>query len=203
MKRLLTTILPLLLSVIAGSAATSAADILAKCAAKIKSAPSLYVTYTVKADGHSSDGQLVLQGDMFTISSPEMRSWYDGKTQWTYASQIGEVNIITPTPEEVRQINPLAIIKTFSTDYTSQPLKAPAGKTAVRLKAKNSKADITSADITIDDKTLYPTAITLAMSNNQKVTLTIRSVNSGPKLPASDFRFDKTRFPGVNVVDLR
>ena len=41
------------------------------------------------------------------------------------------------------------------------------------------------------------------MSNNQKVTLTIRSVNSGPKLPASDFRFDKTRFPGVNVVDLR
>ena len=44
MKRLLTTILPLLLSVITGSAATSAADILAKCAAKIKSTPSLYVT---------------------------------------------------------------------------------------------------------------------------------------------------------------
>lgn len=203
MKRLLTTILPLLLSVIAATAATSASDVLTKCAAKIKSAPSLYVSYTVKADGHTSDGQLVLQGDMFTISSPGMRSWYDGKTQWTYASQIGEVNIITPTPEEVRQINPLAIIKTFSTDYTPQPLKAPAGKTAVRLKARDSKADITSADITIDDKTLYPTAITLAMSNNQKVTLSIRSVNSGPKLPASDFRFDKTRFPGVNVVDLR
>ena len=48
----------------------------------------------------------VIQGDMFTISSPGLRSWYDGKTQWTYSSQIGEVNIITPTPEEVSQINP-------------------------------------------------------------------------------------------------
>lgn len=203
MKRFITLLLPLLLCALAGSAASTSGDILGRCAAKIKSAPSLYVTYTVSADGHSADGQLVIQGDMFTISSPGLRSWYDGKTQWTYSSQIGEVNIITPTPEEVSQINPLAIIKTFSTAYTSQPLKAPAGKTAVRLKAKNPKADITSADITIDDKTLYPTRITLAMTNNQKVTLDIRSVSTGSRLPPDDFRFDSRRFPGVNVVDLR
>ena len=187
MKRIITLLLPLLLCALAGSAASASGDILDRCAAKIKSAPSLYVTYTVSADGHSADGQLVIQGDMFTISSPGLRSWYDGKTQWTYSSQIGEVNIITPTPEEVSQIN----------------LKAPAGKTAVRLKAKNPKADITSADITIDDKTLYPTRITLAMTNNQKVTLDIRSVSTGSRLPADDFRFDSRRFPGVNVVDLR
>lgn len=120
MKRIITLLLPLLLCALAGSAASASGDILDRCAAKIKSAPSLYVTYTVSADGHSADGQLVIQGDMFTISSPGLRSWYDGKTQWTYSSQIGEVNIITPTPEEVSQINPLAIIKTFSTAYTSQ-----------------------------------------------------------------------------------
>lgn len=140
---------------------------------------------------------------MFTISSPGLRSWYDGKTQWTYSSQIGEVNIITPTPEEVRQINPLAIIKAFSTTYNASAPKTAAGKTTVRLTAKDPKADITSADVTIDDKTLYPTRIVLSMSNNQKVTLIIRSATSGPKLPASNFRFDSKRFPGVNVVDLR
>lgn len=202
MKRILASILPLLLCALLGSAAQPAGT-LQKCADKIKSAPSLYITYTVTADGHTADGHLVLQDDMFTISTPQMRSWYDGKTQWTYATRIGEVNIITPTPEEVRQINPMAIIKTFSTTYTSQPLKAPAGKTAIRLKAKDPKADITSADVTIDDKTLYPTRITLAMSNNQKVTLDIRSVNTGSRLPVENFRFDKSRFPGVNVVDLR
>lgn len=202
MKRLL-TLLPLLLCVLLGSAAPAGGDILARCADKIKSAPSLYVTYTATADGHTADGHLVIQGDMFNISSPGLRSWYDGKTQWTYSSQIGEVNIITPTPEEVRQINPLAIIKTFSTAYTTQQLKAPAGKTAVRLKARDSKADITSADITIDDKTLYPTRITLSMSNKQKVTLDIKSVTTGLRLPVDNFRFDKKRFPGVNVVDLR
>ena len=145
----------------------------------------------------------VIQGDMFTISSPGLRSWYDGKTQWTYSSQIGEVNIITPTPEEVSQINPWPSSRHSPPHIPLSPLKAPAGKTAVRLKAKNSKADITSADITINDKTLYPTRITLAMTNNQKVTLDIRSVSTGSRLPADDFRFDSRRFPGVNVVDLR
>lgn len=202
MKRLL-FILSLLLYVLSGTAARAESSMLDRCATKIKSAPSLYVTYTVTADGHTADGHLVIQGDMFSISSPGLRSWYDGKTQWTYSSQIGEVNIITPTPEEVRQINPLAIIKTFSTAYTTQQLKAPAGKTAYRLKAKDSRADITSADITIDDKTLYPTRITLSMSNKQKVTLDIRSVSTGSRLPTDNFRFDKKRFPGVNVVDLR
>lgn len=41
------------------------------------------------------------------------------------------------------------------------------------------------------------------MTNNQKVTLDIRSVSTGSRLPADDFRFDSRRFPGVNVVDLR
>ena len=74
MKRFITLLLPLLLCTLAGSAASASGDILDRCAAKIKSAPSLYVTYTVSADGHSADGQLVIQGDMFTISSPGLRS---------------------------------------------------------------------------------------------------------------------------------
>lgn len=179
------------------------ASLIRQCAAKIKSAPSLNVSYTVTADGNTAGGVLVLQGDMFTISSPGMVSWYDGKTQWTYSSQIGEVNIITPTPEELQQINPLAIVKSFSSGYTTQLLKSPAGKSIVRLTSKNAKSDITSADITIDNTTLYPTRIVLTMSNRQKVTIDIKSVNRGGKLPTENFRFDKKRYPGVQVVDLR
>lgn len=202
MKRIY-SILSLLLISVAAFGATSAADVLKRSADKIKSAESLYVTFTANADGHTSEGMLVLQGEMFTISSPNMMSWYDGKTQWTYSSQIGEVNIITPTPEELQQINPLAIVKSFSSGYTTQLLKSPAGKSIVRLTSKNAKSDITSADITIDNTTLYPTRIVLTMSNRQKVTIDIKSVNRGGKLPTENFRFDKKRYPGVQAVDLR
>lgn len=186
-----------------GAASTGGA-LLQRCAAKIKSAPSLSVTYTVSADGNTAEGLLVLQGEMFTISTPGMVSWYDGKSQWTYSDQIGEVNVISPTAEEVQQINPFAIVKSFSSSYSSEQVKSSsAGVTTLRLTANNRKSDISSADVTINDKTLYPTRIVLTMSNRQKVTINIKNVKAGGKLPVSNFRFDAKRYPNVQVIDLR
>ena len=68
MKRFITLLLPLLLCTLAGSAASASGDILDRCAAKIKSAPSLYVTYTVSADGHSADGSSGIMDDGLFIS---------------------------------------------------------------------------------------------------------------------------------------
>ncbi len=185
-------------------AASSGGALLQRCAAKIKSAPSLSVTYTVSADGNTAEGLLVLQGEMFTISTPGMVSWYDGKSQWTYSDQIGEVNVISPTAEEVQQINPFAIVKSFSSSYSSEQVKSSsAGMTTLRLTANNRKSDISSADVTINDKTLYPTRIVLTMSNRQKVTINIKNVKAGGKLPVSNFRFDAKRYPNVQVIDLR
>ncbi len=185
-------------------AASSGGALLQRCAAKIKSAPSLSVTYTVSAGGNNAEGLLVLQGEMFTISTPGMVSWYDGKSQWTYSDQIGEVNVISPTAEEVQQINPFAIVKSFSSSYSSEQVKSSsAGVTTLRLTANNRKSDISSADVTINDKTLYPTRIVLTMSNRQKVTINIKNVKAGGKLPVSNFRFDAKRYPNVQVIDLR
>lgn len=203
MRRLF-SIVSLLMVALCVGAASSGGALLQRCAAKIKSAPSLSVTYTVSADGNTAEGLLVLQGEMFTISTPGMVSWYDGKSQWTYSDQIGEVNVISPTAEEVQQINPFAIVKSFSSSYSSEQVKSSsAGVTTLRLTAKNRKSDISSADVTINDKTLYPTRIVLTMSNRQKVTINIKNVKAGGKLPVSNFRFDVKRYPNVQVIDLR
>ncbi|WP_289770441.1 outer membrane lipoprotein carrier protein LolA [uncultured Duncaniella sp.] len=203
MRRLF-SIVSLLMVALCVGAASSGGAMLQRCAAKIKSAPSLSVTYTVSADGNTAEGLLVLQGEMFTISTPGMVSWYDGKSQWTYSDQIGEVNVISPTAEEVQQINPFAIVKSFSSSYSSEQVKSSsAGVTTLRLTANNRKSDISSADVTINDKTLYPTRIVLTMSNRQKVTINIKNVKAGGKLPVSNFRFDAKRYPNVQVIDLR
>ncbi|WP_290096204.1 LolA-like putative outer membrane lipoprotein chaperone [uncultured Duncaniella sp.] len=203
MRRLF-SIVSLLMVALCVGAASSGGALLQRCAAKIKSAPSLSVTYTVSADGNTAEGLLVLQGEMFTISTSGMVSWYDGKSQWTYSDQIGEVNVISPTAEEVQQINPFAIVKSFSSSYSSEQVKSSsAGVTTLRLTANNRKSDISSADVTINDKTLYPTRIVLTMSNRQKVTINIKNVKAGGKLPVSNFRFDVKRYPNVQVIDLR
>lgn len=185
------------------ASAQSAADVLTQCANKIKAAKSLVAAYTISADGQSQSGIMTISGDRFTISSPQMVTWFDGKTQWTYSSHTGEVNITDPTPEELQQINPFAIIRAFSSAYKSQLLKSTTGSKKIRLTALSPKSDIKGVILTINDKTLFPSNIDLTLSNNQSVSIVITRVETGGTLPMSHFRFDAKKYPGVNVIDLR
>lgn len=184
-------------------AAESATAVLDKAAAKIRSAKSLSASYTISADGHSQSGTLTIAGDRFTIDSPQISSWYDGRTQWTYSANAGEVNITEPTPEELQQVNPFAIINSFKTNYRASMLKAPAGEKKIRLTSTNSRSDIHSVELTLSASTLYPTRIVLTMGNRRSVSISINSVKAGAALPVSHFRYDPAKHPGIPVVDLR
>lgn len=184
-------------------AAESATTVLDKAAAKIRSAKSLSASYTISADGHSQSGTLTIAGDRFTIDSPQISSWYDGRTQWTYSANAGEVNITEPTPEELQQVNPFAIINSFKTNYRASMLKAPAGEKKIRLTSTNSGSDIHSVELTLSASTLYPTRIVLTMGNRRSVSISINSVKAGAALPVSYFRYDPAKHPGIPVVDLR
>ena len=203
MKKVFSLILLLVLSVAGMAAAESAQSILAKSAAKIKSTPSMRVIYTMSADGHIVKGSLVICGNCFSLASPQMSTWFDGKTQWTYTSQIGEVNMIEPTQDELQQVNPFAIISSFSTAYNAKLTATTNGVYTIALTAKKKGSDIKSATLKISSSTLLPTSIKLMLSNNQQISIAISQVTPGKKLPVSAFRFDPKKYPGIQVVDLR
>lgn len=184
-------------------AAESAIQILDKAAAKAKSAKSLKAAYTISADGHKQSGTLTISGDKFIIASPEIASWYDGRTQWTYSTQTGEVNITEPTAEELQQVNPFAIISSFRKHYKATLLKSAAGQKKIKLTAGNPKSDIKSVILTLNSATLYPSNIELTMSNRRIVNISVNAIAEAGAIPLSEFRFDPKKHPGVPVVDLR
>lgn len=195
-------ILPLIILLISALAA-SAAGPLDKCISAMRAIPSIKVAYTLTAEGNKSQGMLTLAGDRFTLSAPGMMTWFDGKTQWTYSSAMGEVNIVEPTPEELQQINPFAIIRTFSTSYDIRNLGSKAGVSTVQLTARSKSADIRSVRILLSDATSFPTRITLTLSSGKTVDIAVNQVMKGGKLPDTFFRFDRKLYPKVQVVDLR
>ncbi len=203
MKKHLLLLAIVFLSALTINAAETATGILNSSANKIKTAKSLVASYTITADGHTQDGIMTISGERFTISSPQMVSWYDGKTQWTYSSHTGEVNITEPTTDELQQINPFAIIRSFSKNYKAQMLKSASGSKKIKLTALSPKSDIKNVTLTINAKTLYPSRIDLTMGNRQNVAIQISAVEEGPTLPNTHFRFDAKKYPGVQVVDLR
>ena len=184
-------------------AAESATAVLDKAAAKIRASKSLSASYTITADGQSNSGTLTISVDRFTIVSPQISSWYDGRTQWTYSTHVGEVNITEPSPEELQQVNPFAIINSFKTHYRASMLKSAAGEKKIRLTATQAGSDIHSVDLTLNATTLYPTRIVLNMANRRSVSITVSSVKPGEALPVSFFRYDAAKHPGLPVVDLR
>ncbi|MDE6378665.1 MAG: hypothetical protein K2K72_07970, partial [Duncaniella sp.] len=144
-------------------------------------------------------GQLTVQSDKFTLSSEGMLTWFDGKTQWTYSPHIGEVNVVTPTPDELRQINPLKLVDSFASSYKATALSA----NKVSLTPLKPGGDIVKAVVDIDPDTLYPRSVEITLSNRQTLVVRISSIRSVKPQPAGTFRFDKAKLPGVPVVDLR
>ncbi|MDE7411771.1 MAG: outer-membrane lipoprotein carrier protein LolA [Paramuribaculum sp.] len=175
-----------------------------KVASKISSAPSIEADYILSsvADG-SVAGTLVISGDKFKMTSPDITSWYDGTTQWTYVKSEQEVSVVTPTPEELAMVNPFIIINNFKKNYSVKTENTQNNTVKLSFTTKNKAAQIQMATITIDAASLLPKSIDLVMSDRRHVTILLSKINIGKKLPASFFRFDKTRYPNVEIIDLR
>ncbi len=78
-KRLFSLLAMLVVMILTCNAAETATSILDKAAEKVKMSKSLNASYTITADGHKQNGTLTISGDRFTISSPQISSWYDGE----------------------------------------------------------------------------------------------------------------------------
>lgn len=201
MKRIL-IILYILLGTVAANAASSA-NILSKAAEKLAAAKSVSADYTVTADGRSMNGNITVAGQKFMLDSREIKSWYDGKTQWTYSSEIGEVDITEPTAEELAQVNPFAIINAFRSNFNPRTVSETPGAVTIELLPKKSGGDIKKVLLTLELSTFFPSKIVITLASGSVLTITIKAISEGMKLPDSFFRFSPSALPGVEIVDLR
>ena len=68
----------------------------------------------------SASGTMCLQGEKFHITTPEMVTWYNGETQWSYIKANEEVNVSVPTEEEKQSMNPYSFVGLYKKGYDCQ-----------------------------------------------------------------------------------
>ncbi len=185
-------------------AAESDAQLLDRAAKTISTSPSVTAKYVLTTfDGAKSQGAITLSGNRFLMENNEIKVWYDGKTQWSYMPSTQEVNITEPTAEELQQINPIMIIKSFKENYSLHPSKSTSTESTIILKAKKANAEIPMVTVTLNKSTSLPSSITLKMASGQSGSIKINSITIGKKLSDPSFRFQASKYPGVEVIDLR
>ena len=153
----------------------------------------------------SMTGEMILQGECFYMDYGGVKSWFDGKTQWSYVERNEEVNVSTPSQEELNSVHPYAWISRYKTDFNCKynGKKTLSGKQVDEVtlipKQKSELSKITLC-LTADSE---PVMICIAQNGGDEQRLNVTSCEIKRKQDISAFRFDKSKYPNADIIDLR
>ena len=201
MKRLIIVLLTCLAAI--AVMAQSPAQMLDKCVSAINASGGVTANYSISSSQGTSTGTISMQGNKFRVVSPDAKCWYDGTTQWSWSPLTGEVNITTPTAEDLQMTNPIAAVRHFKANFNMKKAKAQTSKTyAIKLTPKK-KDSIKTLWLYFDETTSLLRTARFEMSDKSVYIIKITGYKH-KSLPASTFKFDKSQVPaGTEVVDLR
>lgn len=201
MKRFIIAFFTCLLAMVA--LAQNPSTLLDKCVAAINASGGVTANYSITSSQGTSKGTIAMQGNKFRVISPEAKSWYDGKTMWSWSPLTEEVNITTPTPEELQLTNPISAVQHFKTAFNMKRAKAKTAKTQVIRLTPKKKDEIKTLWLYFDETTSLLRTARFEMKDNSVYTVKITDYKH-KALPTSTFTFDKSQVPsGTQVIDLR
>ncbi|MEG1616137.1 MAG: LolA-like putative outer membrane lipoprotein chaperone [Bacteroidales bacterium] len=213
MRNLILGIILLLSFSVTGQNREKAVAELEKCAAYFENNTGVEALFILREmekgskESHSFEGVLKSRGNKFYISTPDVDTWFDGKTQWSYVKGNEEVNVTDPTPEEVEAVNPVALLrlykKGFKVSYKGE--KNVGGKTGYDIEMIPSvkNAQWQQVNLVIDPVTHRPLSITLRQKGGSTHEITFLKITDKLNLKDTEFVFNKINFPAVEIIDLR
>ena len=215
MKKYIFSVLIALLSlpVIAQQQQSQAKAVLEKTAEAFKKAGGVRADFTLKAlnDGRlegRENGVIQLKGEKFMLKTSETTTWFDGKTQWSYMVRNDEVNVSTPTQEELQQINPYTFLYMYQKGFSYKlgTMKTFCGKAIweVVLTAKDKAQDLERITLYVTKERYEPLYILLQQrAHPTRNAITVTGYQTGQKYADTLFTFDRKQYPSAEIIDLR
>lgn len=154
----------------------------------------------------SHDGRAYLKGNKFKIEVPDGTTWFDGKTQWVLMDGNDEVNVTSPSGDELAAISPVALLGIYKTgfklNYKGEKKENAKVVYVIEMISQQKNADVTKFVLTVDKATNLFTSIKIFSKDGTNNLLKIRQSEKST-LADSFFVFNKKDFPNVEVIDLR
>ncbi len=152
----------------------------------------------------SLQGNLILQAKKFHLNTPEVKAWFDGKTQWAYFAQNNEVSVTNPTTEELAETNPAMIISELRSKSTISFAKQKSNNFHfIILSPKQKNAEIVRVTIQVNKSNGNLSNIRIENKNGTSSLLTFSTYVLGNKAADSEFTFDRSKFKSAYINDMR
>lgn len=152
----------------------------------------------------SISGSFILKGNKFVLEMSEVKSWFDGKTQWTYSIADNEVSISEPTDQELVSINPMAILSGYKAKSTVRFSKTKSSQNyIIELIPINKKENFSFIEVQINKTNGDLVKIKLSDKKGTNTVLNLSNYQKISKITDESFQFNRSKFKGVTVNDLR
>ena len=213
MKYLLLTIIQVSLFFGAPAQDKKAEQILDAMSAKYKSLKTFNANFTYGVEGANAKltnvftGNVIVKGNKFKLKTAGQEIFNNGKELYRFVKETKEVNISELNTNDENDFSPTKIYTIYKKGYkyAFKEEKKIGGQTyeVVELSPTTTKANVAKIQITVNkkDKSIKTWKV---WDKSGKRTV-FRIDKFFPNVAASDagFNFDKKKYPGVEVVDLR
>lgn len=188
-----------------------AQSILDAMSKKYKSLGSYQAAFTYASVGagtkESYKGDLTVKNEKFRLLLGGQEVFTDGKTMATYIKESNEVNVQDYDASAKSELNPTQIYTIYKRGFDYKFLKEQkqGGRTleVIELKPNRAKSPIATVQIAVDKADQSIRNWEILNKDGKRTTYTITKFTPNANVPDSYFVFDKTKHPGVEVVDLR
>lgn len=189
-----------------------ASELLKKVSAKYQTYTSMQFHYTLKTTKENktlstSQGDFALKGDKYRTTFGGQTFFCDGKNIWNYQKSTNEVSIYEYDAEDdENMMNPQKILKNwdkqFRAKYIRDEFNNNVSAALVDLTPKTSQSYY-RIRLFINKATNQIMRIALYDKDNTIYTYYVEQFKPNVTLADSYFVFDKSKYPGVEVNDMR
>ncbi len=157
--------------------------------------------------GQKLKGEATVKGNRFRLKMADQEVFSDGKTMATYVKETNEVNLQDYDPAVLGDLNPIEIFTAYKKGYVHEFWRQDRenGQTynLVRLTPEGGYSKFSKMTLWINAKDSSIKKWRILLSSGQELTYTIDSFQPNVTVTDSYFNFDRKKYPGVEVVDLR
>lgn len=194
----------------ASLSAQNGADLLDKAAATYEQSNGISASFALHVRGgvqdmaESFEGTIQMKGDKFTLITPDMQIWYDGKTQWVYQPRYEEVYVSEPSGQDLQMSNPMLLLRSYKNDFNARYIgqsTAANGRTAYDIELlPKKKGDIVRISLQVEKSSSFPARIVMEDKNKMVTTIQIDRLATQINQPDQFFAFDPENHPDVEVI---
>lgn len=174
--------------------------------ASFKAKFSYVLENTATKTKESSSGDIIVKGSKFHLKMTNQEIYNNGTTVWTYIKEGNEVNITNNDPDD-DEMNPTKIYNLYKQGYKYRLLedKIVSGVTyqVVELNPEDTKKKFFKIKLEIKKTDHSINSWQIFEKNGNRYTWSINEFTPNYKVEDSYFNFDKAKYPGVTVEDLR